>query len=65
MISPYVAQLIAEERIAERQRYAASARLAEIARCCRPSTWTRTASRVTQARLRRSRPVTAPCCAVA
>lgn len=67
MLSPYVAQLIAEERIAERQRYAASARLAAIARCCRPSAWTRTADRISQAaaRLRRPRPVTAQCCAAA
>lgn len=65
MIAPQVADLIAADRMAERQRHAATARLAAIARCCRPSTWTRAARHLTRAaaRLRAGRSVAGPCCA--
>jgi len=68
MIAPQVAELIAADRIAERQRIACTARLAALARCCQPSTWERTARRVAQgvARLRgpvrRDRHAAAVCC---
>ena len=68
MISPQVAQLIAADRMAEAQRHAAAARLAALARCCRPTTWGRAARRATTAvlqlrdALRRGRSATAPCC---
>jgi hypothetical protein len=69
MITAQVAQLIAADRAVELQRHAATARLAALARCCRPSTWARTARRATgaMARLRAAfRPdqsVAVPCCA--
>ncbi|MGY1820524.1 hypothetical protein [Geodermatophilus sp. SYSU D00079] len=69
MISPYVAQLITADRMAEAQRHATTARLAAIARCCQPSTWGRAARRATTAvlrlrdALRRDRSAAAPCCA--
>jgi hypothetical protein len=49
MISPLVAQLVAADRSAQLQRSGAAARLAAIARCCRPSAWARSAPRMTQA----------------
>jgi hypothetical protein len=69
VISPQVTQLVAADRIAERQRHAHAARLAALARCCQPSTWGRAARRVTQglARLRtagrRGHAPAAVCCA--
>ena len=54
MMSPDVAQLIAAERIADRERLAAAAHLARIARGCRESAWSRsaTSARAVTARLR-------------
>jgi hypothetical protein len=43
MLTPEVAQLIAEERIAERIRYAQTAHLIRLARGDRPSRWARLA----------------------
>lgn len=69
MITFQVAELIVADRIAERQRHAHTARLAALARCCRPSTWRRSAHRVAQGltRLRgaarRDRSTAAVCCA--
>lgn len=65
MLSTITAQLIAEERSAELQRHAATARLAAIARCCQPSTWARAARRTAAAfaALRRDRSAAAACCA--
>lgn len=69
MLTPYAAQLLAGDRAVELQRHAATARLAALARCCRPSTWVRATRRVTAAtiRLRAALPAVrsgaAPCCA--
>ncbi len=69
MTTPYVAQGLAADRAAELQRSAATARLAVLARCCRPATWARAARRadaaVTRVRaaLRPDRSATEPCCA--
>ncbi|MGY1672019.1 hypothetical protein [Geodermatophilus sp. SYSU D00710] len=69
MLTPYVAQLIADDRATELQRHAATARLAALARCCRPSIWVRAIRRVTAAAVRlraalpRVRPGAAACCA--
>jgi hypothetical protein len=41
MITPEVAQLIAEERIAEHIRYAETAHLRRLARADRPTAWAR------------------------
>ncbi len=45
MTTPLTTQLIVEEHRTELLRSAATARLAAIARCCRPSTWARAARR--------------------
>ncbi|WP_222272164.1 hypothetical protein [Modestobacter marinus] len=65
MITPEVAQMVAADRAAQLQRAAASARLAAIARCCRPSHWAQAASRVVRAmsRLQRERVPAGVCCA--
>jgi hypothetical protein len=69
VLTPQVAELIAADRIAERQRHASAARLAALARRCRPSTWGRAARRLAQGldRLRcavgRDQHVAAACCA--
>ncbi len=69
MLTPYAAQLIADDRATELQRHAATARLIALARCCRPSTWVRATRRVAAAaiRLRAALPPArsgaAPCCA--
>lgn len=69
MIAPQLAELIVTDRMADRQRSAATARLAAIAHCCRPSTWARTARRIRAASaraatvLRRRTPT--QCCAPA
>ena len=69
MIAPQVAELIAADRIAERQRAASAARLAALARCWRPSAWATAAARIARGltRLRGvvrwNRHVAAPCCA--
>ena len=69
MLTPYAAQLIANDRAAALQRSAATARLAALARCCRPSTWVRATRHVIAAgvRLRAALPPArsgaAPCCA--
>ncbi len=69
MITPYVAQLLADDRAAELQRHAAAARLAAIARCCQPSIRGRAVRRATAAvlplrdALRNNRSAAAPCCA--
>jgi hypothetical protein len=52
VLTPYAAQLIADDRAAELQRRAATERLAALARCCRPSTWVRAARRAAAAALR-------------
>ncbi|MGY1617191.1 hypothetical protein ACI797_10645 [Geodermatophilus sp. SYSU D00691] len=67
MSTLYVAQVIADERGAELQRRADTARLAALARCCRPSTWARAARRAAAAvdRLRTARSAGTPCCAPA
>ncbi len=68
MLTPYAAQLIADDRAAALQRSAATARLAALARCCRPSTWVRATRHVTAAALRLraalppARSGAAPCC---
>ncbi|MGY1771767.1 hypothetical protein [Blastococcus sp. SYSU D00813] len=65
MITPEVAQLVAADRTAALQRAATSARLAAIARCCRPGRWARATRRAVQAavRLRRGHVPAAVCCA--
>jgi hypothetical protein len=69
VIAPQVAELIAADRIAERQRHATAARLAALARCCRPSAWATAAGGfargLTRLRgvVRGHRHVAAPCCA--
>ena len=69
MLTPYAAQLIADDHAAELQRRAAADRLASLARCCRPSTWVRATRHVAAAgvRLRAALPPArsgaAPCCA--
>lgn len=68
MITPEVAQLVAADRTARFQQAAVSARLAAIARCCRPRHWEEAVRRVDQAAtrlrmaLRRDR-ISAVCCA--
>jgi hypothetical protein len=68
MMTPQVAQLIAADRIAERQRAGCAARLAALARCCRPSSWTRLARRAARTAdrlrdaVRRDRTGAVPCC---
>jgi len=69
VITPQVAQLIAEERIAERRRYAETAHLIHLLQAERPGTWARVARRVgaTAARLggalhhRPAAPAAVPC----
>jgi hypothetical protein len=69
VLTPQVAELIAADRIAERQRHAHAAYLAALARCCQHSAWGRAARRVAQGlnRLRgaarRDRHAVAACCA--
>jgi len=46
VITPQVAQLIAEERIAERRRYAETAHLIHLIRAEEPSAWGRLTHRV-------------------
>ena len=46
MITPQVAQLIAEERIVARRRYAETAHLIHLLQAERPGTWARVARRV-------------------
>jgi hypothetical protein len=67
MLAPQVADLIAADRIADRQRLACSARLAALARCCRPGALRRAARQASTAlarlrtAVRHGRP-TAACC---
>ena len=69
MMTPEVAQLIASDRSAQLHRAAATARLAAIARCCRPGAVARLAGSAAAAvaRLRtsprRGRTAGAVCCA--
>jgi hypothetical protein len=69
VIAPQITGLIVADRIADRQRHAAAARLAAIARCCRPSTWARTARRIRAASARATSVLRhrapEPCCAPA
>lgn len=48
MTAPLVTELIAADRIAERQRRGSAARLAARARCCRPTAWGRGRQRIVQ-----------------
>jgi hypothetical protein len=43
MIAAYTTAVLAETHGADLRRQAGNARLAALARCCRPSTWARTA----------------------
>jgi hypothetical protein len=52
MTTPYTTELLAADRSRELRRQAATARLAALARCCRPSAWGRAARRATTAVLR-------------
>jgi len=68
MTTPYL-EVFAADRGQRLRREAAAARLAALARCCRPSAWGRAARRATAATaalrssLRRDRSAAAPCCA--
>ena len=46
MTTPYVAEMLLAERTRELRREAAAARMVALARCCRPSTWSRAAGRM-------------------
>ena len=69
MITPEVAQLVAADRSAQLHRAVTSARLAALARCCRPSRWARVVRRAGEAlatlrvTLHRDRAPAAACCA--
>jgi hypothetical protein len=69
MTTPFATETLAAEHTAQLRTEAAAARLAALARCCRPSTWARTARRAGQAArrllraLRRDSGRTAVCCA--
>ena len=66
-MAPQVADLIAADRMADRRRAACTARLAALARCCRPSALSRAARRTAgavdrlRAAVRPRRPATACC----
>lgn len=52
MTTPYLADLLLAERTQQLRREAAGARLAALARCCRPSSWARAVQRVRDAAAR-------------
>jgi hypothetical protein len=70
MTSPLMAEMLLAERTRELRAEAATARLAALVRCCRPSAWTRAARRAAAAvravpRAWRADGATTSCCAPA
>jgi hypothetical protein len=68
MSSPLITGPIAADRISQLRREACAARLVKLARCCRPSTWTRTVRRISEGygllrdRSRHQPESAVPCC---
>ena len=63
MSAPLPDQLLVADHAGDLHRRAAAARLAAVANCCRPSTWSRTARGARQAITRLRRGEHATCCA--